>query len=194
MAPIIALGVQRASEVAIGEGKHQLNCLGQCDEVFSLSILQKALKAATFSKWLSRIQLAELEKADIDGLEQCPFCNFANIMDTTPEENKVFVCQNPDCGKESCRLCKEISHIPLRCEEVEKYAETRKRTYIENKMTEALIRKCYKCSKPFVKLDGCNKMTSTNGRCNGCCHLTASSERRAPREAREMSNCNSIRC
>ena len=151
--------VQRASEVAIGEGKHQLNCLGQCDEVFSLSILQKALKAATFSKWLSRIQLAELEKADIDGLEQCPFCNFANIMDTTPEENKVFVCQNPDCGKESCRLCKEISHIPLRCEEVEKDAETRKRTYIENKMTEALIRKCYKCSKPFVKLDGCNKMT-----------------------------------
>ncbi len=151
--------VQRASEVAIGEGKHQLNCLGQCDEVFSLSILQKALKAATFSKWLSRIQLAELEKAEIDGLEQCPFCNFANIMDTTPEENKVFVCQNPDCGKESCRLCKEISHIPLRCEEVEKDAETRKRTYIENKMTEALIRKCYKCSKPFVKLDGCNKMT-----------------------------------
>merc|ERR1712242_692970 len=26
--------VQRASEVAIGEGKHQLTCLGQCDEVF----------------------------------------------------------------------------------------------------------------------------------------------------------------
>ena len=151
--------VQRASEVAIGEGKHQLNCLGQCDEVFSLSILQKALKASTFSKWLGRIQLAELEKAEIDGLEQCPFCNFANIMDTSPEENKVFVCQNPDCGKESCRLCKEISHIPLRCEEVEKDAETRKRTYIENKMSEALIRKCYKCHKPFVKLDGCNKMT-----------------------------------
>ena len=26
-------------------------------------------------------------------------------------------------------------------------------------MTEAMIRKCYKCHKPFVKLDGCNKMT-----------------------------------
>ena len=56
------------------------------------------------------------------------------------------------------RLCNEDIHIPLTCEEVEKDAETRKRTYIENKMTEALIRKCYKCSKPFVKLDGCNKM------------------------------------
>ena len=64
-------------------------------------------------------------------------------MDTKPDENKIFICQNPDCGKESCRLCKEISHIPLRCEEVEKDAEVRKRTYIENKMTEAMIRKVY---------------------------------------------------
>ena len=64
-------------------------------------------------------------------------------MESTPDENKIFKCQNPDCGKESCRLCKEISHIPLRCEEVEKDAEVRKRTYIENKMTEAMIRKVY---------------------------------------------------
>ena len=74
-------------------------CLGECDDVFPLSVLQKALKANTFSKWLSRIQIAEIEKAAIDGLEQCPFCPFATIMDTTPEENKLFACQNPDCGK-----------------------------------------------------------------------------------------------
>ena len=155
--------VQRASEVAIGDGKLHLTCLGHCEEVFALATLQKALKANTFSKWLKRIQLAEIEKADIEGLEQCPFCPFATIMDTKPEENKLFMCQNPDCGKESCRMCKEISHIPLRCEEVEKDAEVRKRTYIENKMTEAMIRKCWKCSKPFVKLDGCNKMTCDCG-------------------------------
>ena len=88
----------------------------------------------------------------IEGLEQCPFCPFATIMDTLPEQNKLFACQNPDCGKESCRLCKEISHIPLRCEEVEKDAEVRKRTFIENKMTEAMVRRCWKCSKPFIKL------------------------------------------
>ena len=73
-------------------------------------------------------------------------------MDTLPEQNKLFACQNPDCGKESCRLCKEISHIPLRCEEVEKDAEVRKRTFIENKMSEAMVRRCWKCSKPFIKL------------------------------------------
>ena len=49
-------------------------CLGQCEEVFSLSILQDALKANTFSKWLHRIQIAEIEQASIEGLEQCPFC------------------------------------------------------------------------------------------------------------------------
>ena len=140
-----------------------MECLGQCDEAFSLSVLQKALKVNTFSKWLSRIQIKEIEKADIDGLEQCPFCPFATIMDTLPEQNKLFACQNPDCGKESCRLCKEFSHIPLRCEEVEKDAEVRKRTYIEKKMTEAMIRNCWKCQKPFVKADGCNKMTCDCG-------------------------------
>lgn len=147
----------------VGDGKFHLTCLGHCEEVFPLATLQKALTANTFSKWLKRIQIAEIEKADIEGLEQCPFCPFATIMDTKPEENKLFMCQNPDCGKESCRICKEMSHIPLRCEEVEKDAEVRKRTYIENKMTEAMIRKCWKCSKPFVKMDGCNKMTCDCG-------------------------------
>ena len=140
-----------------------MECLGQCDEAFSLSVLQKALKVNTFSKWLSRIQIKEIEKADIEGLEHCPFCPFATILDTPPEQNKLFACQNPDCGKESCRLCKEFSHIPLRCEEVEKDAEVRKRTYIEKKMTEAMIRNCWKCQKPFVKADGCNKMTCDCG-------------------------------
>jgi len=102
-------------------------------------------------------------QADVEGLERCPFCEFATIMDTSPEENKIFQCQNPECGKESCRMCKEIAHIPLRCEEVEKDSEVRKRTYIENKMTEAMIRKCWRCKKPFFKSDGCNKMTCECG-------------------------------
>ena len=52
----------------------------------------------------------------------------------------MFRCHDPDCGKESCRLCRELSHIPLRCDEIEKDNEVRKRTYIENKMTE--VRNC----------------------------------------------------
>ncbi len=50
------------AQVAIGEGKTGLVCLGQCDSNFELSTLQRALKANVFSKWLRKIQLAEVEK------------------------------------------------------------------------------------------------------------------------------------
>ena len=82
--------IQRASDVAIGEGKTQLQCLGQCDQDFSLATLEKALKPHVFAKWTKNIQVGEIEKARIDGLEQCPFCSFAVIMYSTPEENKVL--------------------------------------------------------------------------------------------------------
>ena len=49
--------VQRASEVAIGEGKTGLSCLGQCEDSFELAILQRALNAHMFSKWLKKIQV-----------------------------------------------------------------------------------------------------------------------------------------
>lgn len=65
--------------------------------------------------------------------------------------------------KESCRECKEPSHVPLRCDEVEKANDVKMRTYIEDRMTEALLRKCYKCGMKFIKADGCNKMTCTCG-------------------------------
>jgi len=155
--------IQRGSKVAIGDGKTQLKCLVECDQVFKLSTLQTILKANVFSKWLKKIQVDELERAGVEGLEQCPFCPFATIMNSTPEDNKIFKCQNSDCAKESCRLCHEMSHIPQRCEEVEKDAATKKRTKLEEKRTEALVRKCYKCKKPYVKMSGCNHITCSCG-------------------------------
>ena len=82
--------IKRASDVAIGEGKTQLQCLGQCDHNFNLATLEKALKPHAYAKWTKNIQVGELEKAKIEGLEQCPFCPFAAIMYSTPEENKVI--------------------------------------------------------------------------------------------------------
>lgn len=61
------------------------------------------------------------------------------------------------------RLCKEPNHVPLRCDEVEKQGETSMRTYIEARLTEAMIRRCHRCQKAFVKEFGCNKMTCTCG-------------------------------
>ena len=54
--------IQRGSAVAIGDGKTELKCLTRCDRPFGLATLQKALGANTFSKWLKKIQIAEIEK------------------------------------------------------------------------------------------------------------------------------------
>ncbi|XP_046990842.1 uncharacterized protein LOC124595957 [Schistocerca americana] len=152
--------LQKYAENQIGDGKTVFTCLSNCTAEFSLKMLQRVLKPSVFSKMLQRKQMEEIKSAAICGLEVCPFCDFASIP---PEEDKVFCCLNPECMKESCRKCKELNHIPLRCEEVEKPEEVKIRTYIEDRMTEALIRSCWRCGKKFIKIDGCNKMTCTCG-------------------------------
>lgn len=37
------------------------------------------------------------------------------------------------------------------------------RTFIENKLSEAMLRTCHNCSKRFMKEIGCNKMTCVCG-------------------------------
>ena len=156
--------VKRGSNVAIGDGKSCLSCLaGECNENISIATLEKTLDKEVFSKWVLKIQAAEVEQAGIEGIEQCPFCPFVQIINNTPDIEPIFVCQHPKCSKQSCRLCKDMAHPNLKCGQVEKDAEVEKRTYIERKMTEALIRVCYKCQKPFIKQDGCNKMQCACG-------------------------------
>jgi TRIAD3 protein (E3 ubiquitin-protein ligase RNF216) len=58
----------------------------------------------------------------------------------------------------SCRECKEPSHIPLKCSEVEKKGETAFRLRVEELMTKALVRECSKCRTELIKDAGCNKV------------------------------------
>ena len=57
--------VERASSVAIGDGKTELRCLADCGNVFSINSLQKVLSTAAFSKWLEKIQLADIERVSL---------------------------------------------------------------------------------------------------------------------------------
>ncbi|KAF4521015.1 hypothetical protein B566_EDAN002510, partial [Ephemera danica] len=149
------------AENEVGDGKVSFKCLeGECKEEFSLKVLQDVLTPKLFSRLVQKKQLEEIQAANIDGLETCPFCEFSTIP--VPGD-RVFRCLNPDCMRDSCRECKEPSHIPLRCDEVEKDEEVRARKFLEDRMTEALVRECWKCHKKFVKLDGCNKMTCSCG-------------------------------
>jgi hypothetical protein len=51
-----------------------------------------------------------------------------------------------------------------RCEEVKKEEkETVGRLTVEEAISAAKIRHCYKCNQPFVKSEGCNKITCSCG-------------------------------
>ncbi|KAK6181366.1 hypothetical protein SNE40_009232 [Patella caerulea] len=154
--------VKRSTEAAFGDAKTKFPCLtGTCEHDIPLSVLQSIVPPNLFSNIIRKLQEEELRLADIPDLVSCPFCSFATVM---PDPNdKVFKCLNPECLKETCRFCQELNHVPLKCSEVEKKTETDMRTYIENKISEAMLRTCSNCKKRFFKDFGCNKMTCTCG-------------------------------
>ncbi|XP_059149778.1 E3 ubiquitin-protein ligase RNF216-like [Physella acuta] len=149
-------------QTAFSNMKTRFPCLtGYCDQDVALTTLQTVLPSNLFSKIVRRIQEEEVLHAKLPDLVVCPFCPYATIM--PDHDDKVLKCLNPDCLRESCRLCKEPSHIPLRCDEVEKRHDVQMRTFIENSIAEAVMRTCHVCGKRFVKDAGCNKMTCACG-------------------------------
>lgn len=95
------------------------------------------LEPKVFQGVFHRKQIEEIRNANIDGLETCLFCDYCMIPD---EGDKIFKCANSECMAEICRLCRHRSHVPKRCDEIEYDEDVQKRTFIENKMTEALLR------------------------------------------------------
>src|SRR5208282_1462883 len=86
--------------------------------------------------------------------------------------DRIFECLN--CGNYSCRYCHVKSHHPMSCESntfimvpliTEYQAESKlsAKHAVEEAMTDALVRKCNKCEKRFLKEDGCNKMRCSCG-------------------------------
>jgi len=162
--------ISRGTSVAIGDGKTIIECLGHCSEEIGWQELQKALAPNVLSKLLQRRQAEEVGAAGLESLVTCPFCPYQTIMENM--DDKILACRNPDCGRESCRLCKEPSHVPLRCDEVEKKDEEEARKKIEEQLSEAMIRECWKCKAKYFKEEGCNKMTCPKPNCGAkMCYL-----------------------
>ena len=112
-----------------------------------LKELQRVLPPNFLSKLLERRQAEEIGAAGLENLVTCPFCPYSTIMDTPREEDRVVVCRNPDCGRDSCRLCKEPNHVPLKCREVE---DARKKA--EEHMTASVVRECVPVSYTHLTL------------------------------------------
>lgn len=145
--------VTKSTEVLMGDGKIDFPCLEDCGAFFHVETLKNVMLKGSYEKLLKKLQEREIALADIPGLESCPFCEYSVIPD---QASRIFECLS--CKRSSCRLCRKESHIPYSCSEVNDDM-TKSRTYVEEKMTEALIRNCYRCGSKFIREDGCNKMT-----------------------------------
>ncbi|KZW03026.1 hypothetical protein EXIGLDRAFT_636660 [Exidia glandulosa HHB12029] len=129
-----------------------------CKMHFSESELRRALKEGQMDLWGRVRARRDLESAKIDGLEECPFCDYACVVEN-PDE-KLFRCARvEECGEVSCRKCKKRDHLPKSCKEAEQDNVLDAQHAVEEAMTKALMRNCPKCSKAFVKETGCNKMS-----------------------------------
>lgn len=180
------------AEVEIGKSKYELFCMStdKCSAGFSTDqrsvpspwhFLSTNMDRAQFLDDNTRVALerneqeANLRLAGIENLASCPFCPYAAEYPPV-EVDREFRCQAPDCERTSCRLCKLESHIPKSCEEHAKENGLSIRRQIEEAMSAAMIRKCNKCGTPFVKEEGCNKMTCTRGGCRNIqCYVCSKS-------------------
>ncbi|ROT42907.1 hypothetical protein SODALDRAFT_268324, partial [Sodiomyces alkalinus F11] len=165
------------AETVVGMSRYELKCMSMdgCSAGFCAG--QRALFIdPKLAAALERIEdEAVLRMAAITNLETCPSCPYAAEYPPV-EENKEFRCQNPDCLLVSCRLCRQDTHIPKTCQEAAHDSGISARRQIEEAMSAALIRKCNKCQTPFVKIEGCNRMTCPQPGCHNVqCYVCSQS-------------------
>lgn len=149
----------------VGESRCRVLCTAGCGSGFASHQLNFLSNKQLLEKLSQLEQEKAIRDAELDDLEDCPFCDFKAILPPI-EEDFEFRCANPTCEKVSCRRCKSISHIPISCEQHAKDNKVNSRHKIEEAMTAAMIRSCNKCKKQFIKDYGCNKMS-----CASCGNL-----------------------
>ncbi|KAJ7219375.1 hypothetical protein GGX14DRAFT_591832, partial [Mycena pura] len=150
------------AETLLGSHDYKIVCMDQsgCKLPFPDAELGRFLTPKLLSLYERIKQNKEVEAAGIEGLEECPFCEFKCVIEN--DQEKLFVCRNEDCAAVSCRQCKQLDHLPKNCKEMEEDKNLDGRHTIEEAMTRALMRNCPRCQKAFIKDAGCNKMTCPN--------------------------------
>lgn len=149
--------VRHLVQARIGEGSATpLTCLamGGCKAPLSHGAVAQALATPVRRQRDAIVARAELVRADIEGLQSCPFCPYSCVAPALYTDT-TFRCEHPTCGRRSCTKCSAeiFPDTPHVCPEAD----------VENALTDAVIRSCPRCATRFYKDSGCNKM-----RCPTC--------------------------
>ncbi|ETN42059.1 uncharacterized protein HMPREF1541_03998 [Cyphellophora europaea CBS 101466] len=161
--------VAQLAETQAGMLKYEMLCMDEsgCKAALDPEGVGQAVPIKTVDRLALNQQQAEIAAADLEGLEQCPYCEFRAIMDPV-ETAVVFQCFNPDCRRASCRKCRQDAHVPKSCEEVRAERGLSERHLVEEARSESVMRPCPKCKVKIMKEHGCNKMACTQCGCLMC--------------------------
>ena len=105
-------------EGEIGMGRCRPLCFADpdCHGNFLRWQLQGFLGEKSFDRLDHMQQQQDLAAAGLDFLSECPFCDFKAECPPIAVDRE-FRCENPKCGKISCRICGNETHVPLTCDE-----------------------------------------------------------------------------
>lgn len=154
-------------EIKIANSSIDFRCMDSsgCTAIFSLEEQVRFLDSSLLSA-VDNIRLTkELRSANIDGLWECPFCNFAAIIELKDGETSIM-CHNTDCLRTSCTNCR-----------LEHYNYTKCSTYSTNTthddeetQTSSATLVCNNCNSRIIKDGGCNLIHCSCGSliCNVC--------------------------
>lgn len=101
--------MKQYAETQLGSHDTNINCMDQsgCKLPFPVSELRRFLTPKLMDLYERVKQGKEIEMAGLEGLEECPFCEYKCVIEN-PDE-KLFRCGNEEgCGAVTCRECKKM--------------------------------------------------------------------------------------
>ena len=136
------------NQTVFGDGKSNVKCMSTsevCAGYFPDSMLKCALPEKVFNKYQEAVASDAIKAAHLE-IVKCYNCSLSVEM----SEDAGFVLRCTRCYKETCKLCGDECHVPLKCSEVEKSGSKDIRVQVEEAMTKARLRECHKVRRRIL--------------------------------------------
>lgn len=114
--------IGRYAATQLGAHNPSLVCMhsSDCKLPFPDSELRRVLTPTLMALYSRLTAQRAVAAAGLEGLEECPFCDWQCVIEAPIEMDRLFRCGNEEggCGIVSCRECKKKDHLPKTCKGV----------------------------------------------------------------------------